>query len=69
MLRPGVIPSNPVSLLNWQRMQSTFRDRRWDVIRCRASRGQDRSALKPQVWGPSVLWKRSWLKGMATSTA
>src|SRR5512135_1025153 len=62
MFRPGVIPSKPVSLLNWQRMQLTSRERTWDVIRWRASRGQERSALNPQVWGPAAALNLSWWK-------
>jgi hypothetical protein len=69
MFRLGVMPSKPVSLLNWQRTQATFLERTWEVIQCRASRGHARSALKPQVWGPSVFLKRTWLKGMAISMA
>ena len=41
MFRPGVMPSKPVSLLNWQMMQPTLRDRTWEVMRYLAPRGQE----------------------------
>src|SRR5688500_8990384 len=68
MFRPGVMPSKPVRLSNWQIRQGGWRSVYVDRVRRRIERGQSRAAEKPQVCTPSVRGNRSDENGTDTST-